>query len=119
VYYSYPVYRTYGIYPFPYNPEPRQATTITVEPMLLINKFVEQKPESEARTANCQPLRIANPYVKQASDTNSLDKSSSDASNTVKPKVIFPIKDSVKNSSRFESLECSANREVIASHIQK
>jgi hypothetical protein len=89
VYYSYPVYRTYGVYPFPYYAEPMQSAAIPVEPKTLINPYVEQNPNMETQYAKRKPLRILNPYVEQSgSDSNS----SQEASDGIKPKVIYPTK---------------------------
>jgi hypothetical protein len=92
VYYSYPVARTYGLYPFPYYAEAPAYPVAAVEPLLVVNRFVDQKQVAESDTISRQPLRITNPFVEQAPDSNSVKQASWEESKTVKPKVVYPIK---------------------------
>ncbi len=93
VYYSYPVARTYGLLPFPYYADvPPYCPSISVEPKLVINRYVDRKPTAESVSYQRQPLRITNPFVEQADESNSVKQASWEESKTVKPKVIYPIK---------------------------
>jgi len=92
VYYSYHVARTYGLYPFPYYADIMPSPAVAIEPKLVINKYVEQKLTAESGSFERQPLRIANPFVEQPTESKSVEKASWDNSKTVKPKVIYPIK---------------------------
>lgn len=98
VYYSYPVARTYGLYPFPYIPESASGSSTNncfarnVEPKLIINKNVENfnKPVSMASDVR-QPLRIHNPFTELREDVNSVKKASWEKSGAIEPKVVHPI----------------------------
>ena len=75
VYYSYPVPRTYGYSPFAYPPGTLTPDSIemAVEPVTIINPYVDQKVEAPAQDAKDKsvaalpktqkPLVILNPYV--------------------------------------------------------
>lgn len=93
VYYSYPVARTYGLYPFPYSAEVATATcpAVAPEPKLVINRFVEQKLTADSNSFERQPLRITNPFVAQSKESNPVKKASWENSTSVTPKVIYPI----------------------------
>jgi hypothetical protein len=91
VYYSYPVARTYGLYPFPYYADTPISPSATVEPKLVINSFVEQQ-TTQSITTEQQPLRILNPFVEQPEDSKSVKKASWERPVSVKTKVIYPLK---------------------------
>lgn len=92
VYYSYPVYRTYGLCPFPYIAESDAAYSAPLEPKLVINPYVKQPNKPETVAKRIQPLRIVNPYVEQAGVDVSEGKEDWEKENPVKPKVIYPAK---------------------------
>jgi hypothetical protein len=92
VYYSYPVARTYGIYPFPYFlSENGDYLANAIEPKLIVNSYVKQ-PTTEAVSMNRQALRIANPYVAQKDESSSIKKVSWEETKIVKPKLVYPTK---------------------------
>jgi hypothetical protein len=90
VYYSYPVARTYGLYPFPYYAETTYSPSVSVEPRLVVNKYVEQKLATKSEEISRRPLRISNPFVEQEG-TNAVQQVSWDESKKAKPMVIHPI----------------------------
>jgi hypothetical protein len=92
VYYSYPVSRTYGLYPFPYIPESSANSFANcVEPKLVINKYVESPAKSvSVSLGEPRPLRIINRFVVQAGESNSVKKASWDKSKSLEPKVVYP-----------------------------
>jgi hypothetical protein len=92
VYYSYPVARTYGLYPFPYIPESTPSSYANyVEPKLVMNKYVESPVKSVSVSLNeSQALRITNPFVVQAGDSNSVKKVNWEKLKSIEPKVVFP-----------------------------
>jgi hypothetical protein len=90
VYYSYPVARTYGLYPFPYVAESVAVNSTSVEPKLVINPYVEQSNKPEKVVRRIQPLRIVNHYVEQAGTEVSEEKADWEKENPLKPKVIYP-----------------------------
>jgi hypothetical protein len=92
VYYSYPVARTYGLYPFPYYADVANCPSVAPEPLLVVNRFVDQKQTAESGPISRQPLRITNPFVEQAADSDSVKQASWEESKAVKPKVVYPIK---------------------------
>lgn len=92
VYYSYPVARTYGLYPFPYFAEAAMPQAVVAEPRLLINRFVDQKIAAESNVVERQPLRIANPYVVGTAASQSVQQANWEGPQSVQPKVIYPIK---------------------------
>ena len=90
VYYSYPVARTYGLYPFPYYGEIPNSPPVAAEPKTLVNRYVDQKPASESAYSSPQAVRIVNPYVEKAEGTSSVKQASWEEPDTVRPKVIYP-----------------------------
>jgi hypothetical protein len=92
VYYSYPVARTYGLYPFAYYAEAAPSQSVAIEPKMVRNSFVEQKSVEEPKLLSQQPLRIVNPFVEQAGVSNQVQKASWEKAISVKPKVIYPSK---------------------------
>jgi hypothetical protein len=91
VYYSYPVARTYGLYPFPYYAERVNDYSVAIEPKMVINKFVDQKITVNTEVATRLPLRIVNPFVEQTGEANSVKQAGWEEAKTVKPKVVHPI----------------------------
>jgi hypothetical protein len=94
VYYSYPVSRTYGLYPFPYYADASysSAPVNVVEPKMVMNRYVEQKLTAKANPLECHLLRIANPFVDQPAESNSAERANWEVTPNVKPKVVYPIK---------------------------
>lgn len=92
VYYSYPVARTYGLYPFPYFADDAISQRIVAEPRLVLNRFVDQKTTAESITFERQPLRIFNPYFEGAAESQSVRQANWETPKKVQPKVIYPIK---------------------------
>jgi hypothetical protein len=93
VYYSYPVARTYGLYPFPYAADFAESYSFStpVEPKMVINRFVDQKAEKTALYTP-QPLRIENPFVIRTNESNSVQRANLENGEAVKPRVIYPSK---------------------------
>lgn len=92
VYYSRPVMRTYGLFPFPYYAEPSDPpSAVFAEPRLVANRYVEQNPTAVASVER-QPLRIANPFVEQSAGDSAVRPASYEEPCTAKPKVVYPAR---------------------------
>jgi hypothetical protein len=92
VYYSYPVARTYGLYPFPYYLETTPCQPVVLEPKMVMNSYVGQQPLEEPKLLSQQPLRIANPFVEQTEVSSQVKKVNWENPILVKPKVVYPSK---------------------------
>jgi hypothetical protein len=92
VYYSRPVMRTYGLFPFPYYVEPSNPpVAVAVEPRLVANRFVDRNPVAVASDER-MPLRIANPFVEQTASDTTVQPASYEEPSTAKPKVVYPAR---------------------------
>jgi hypothetical protein len=92
VYYSYPVARTYGLYPFPYYVEATPCHPVAIEPKMVMNGYMGQQPLEEPKLLSQQPLRIANPFVEQTEVSSQVKKANWENPILIKPKVVYPSK---------------------------